>query len=151
MNDISNKKKKNDVLVNLFIDKISKSTNSSKNNNDITSINNIINSLLNDNKYELFAFIKSFIDMLYFWKLEIYEDISRKEAHFKNLYRNEFISFFASRCLLNNKKIISDHESVEFLYKNEKNVQIFSQKTRNQIKMQITVKTMIIIIIMKKL
>ena len=59
-------RKKNDVLVNLFIDKISKSINSSKNNNDITSINNIINSLLNDNKYELFAFIKSFIDMLYF-------------------------------------------------------------------------------------
>jgi len=129
LNGISNEKQiKNDVLVNLFTDKICECINCTKNNNDITSINNVINSLLSDSKYELFTFIKSFIDI--FDSVKIYKDNSSEEEgiikkintslfqykeYFENSYTNEFISFFSFRGLLNNKKIILDDESIEFL------------------------------------
>ena len=129
LNEISNEKQiKNDILVNLFTEKICESINCKKNNNDINSISNLINSLLNDSKYELFSFIKAFLDM--FDSVKIYTDISNDEEgiikkineslvqykeYFENSYRDKFISFSNFRGLLNNKNIILNDESIEYL------------------------------------
>ena len=129
LNEISNEKQiKNDILVNLFTEKICESINCKKNNNDINSISNLINSLLNDSKYELFPFIKAFLDM--FDSVKIYTDISNDEEgiikkineslvqykeYFENSYRDKFISFSNFRGLLNNKNIILNDESIEYL------------------------------------
>ena len=148
LNDISNEKQiKNEVLVNLFTDKICECINCKKNTNDINSINNVISSLLNDSKCELFAFIKAFLDI--FDSVKIYTDNSTDEEgilkkinlslfkykeYFENSYTNEFISFFAFRGLLNNKDIILDDESIEYLiYRMKKDCpNIISKNSKNE-------------------
>ncbi len=129
LNEISNEKQiKNDILVSLFTDKICECINCSKNNEDINSINIVIHSLLNISKYELFTFIKGFLDI--FDSVKIYTDnltdeegiikkinlsLSKYKEYFENSYTNKFISFSVFRGLLNNKNIILDDESIEYL------------------------------------
>ena len=129
LNEISNEKQiKNDILVNLFTNKICECINCTKNNNDIISISNVINSLLNESKYELFSFIKAFLDI--FDSVKIYTDnlvdeegiikkinvtLCQYKEYFTNSYTKDFISFFTFRGLLNNKEIILDDESIEYL------------------------------------
>ena len=129
LNEISSEKQiKNDILVNLFTNKISECINCTKNENDIISINSVINTLLNDSKYELFAFIKNFLYM--FDSVKVYTDnisdeeniikkinlsLSQYKEYFEISYTNKFISFSVFRGLLNNKNIILDDESIEYL------------------------------------
>ena len=129
LNEISNEKQiKNEILVNLFTNKICECINCSKNENDIKSINSVINSLLNESKNELFSFIQAFLDI--FDSVKIYtdnltdeENIIKKinislfqyKEYFKNSYTNKFISFSNFRGLLNNKNIILDDESIEYV------------------------------------
>ena len=129
LNEISNEKQiKNDILVSLFTNKVCECINCTKNNSDINSISNLINSLLNDSKYELFAFIKAFLDM--FDNVKIYTDNTNDEEgivkkineslvqykeYFENSYKEKFISFSYFRGILNNKNIILDDEAIEYL------------------------------------
>ena len=129
LNEISDEKQiKNDILVNLFTNKICKCINCSQNNNDIISISNVINSLLNESNYELFSFIKAFLDI--FDSVKIYSDkiideegiinkinvsLFQYKEYFENSYTNKYISFSNFRGLLNNKNIILDDETIEYL------------------------------------
>jgi hypothetical protein len=129
LNEISNEKQiKNDILVNLFTNKICECINCTKNDNDINSINGVINSLLNESKNELFSFIQAFLDIfdsvkIYTDNLSDEENIIKKinislfqyKEYFQNSYTNKFISFSNFRGLLNNKNIILDDESIEYV------------------------------------
>jgi hypothetical protein len=114
--------------VSLFAEKICECINCSKNNEDINSISIVIHSLLNESKYELFTFIKAFLDI--FDSVKIYTDnltdeegiikkinlsLFQYKEYFENSYTNKFISFSSFRGLLNSKNIILDDESIEYL------------------------------------
>jgi len=129
LNDISNEKQiKNETLINMFTNKISSLLNCSSNKTDINSISNVINSLLSESNNDLFAFIKSFLDI--FDNIKLYEDNSKEgndiikriretfgkyKEYFINIYKEEYISFFYFRSLLNDKNIILDDEDIEYL------------------------------------
>ena len=129
LNDISNEKQiKNETLINMFTNKICSLINCSNNNNDINSISNVINSLLSESNNDLFAFIKSFLDI--FDNIKIYKEntkegndiikrigeaLNKYKEHFINAYNNEYISFIYFRALLNDKNIILDDEDIEYL------------------------------------
>ena len=146
LNEISNEKQiKNDILVNLFTNKICECINCTKNDNDINSINGVINSLLNESKNELFSFIQAFLDIfdsvkIYTDNLSDEENIIKKinislfqyKEYFQNSYTNKFISFSNFRGLLNNKNIILDDESIEYvIYRMKKDCpNIISRNTK---------------------
>ena len=129
LNDISNEKQiKNETLINMFTNKICSLINCSNNNNDINSISNVINSLLSESNNDLFAFIKSFLDI--FDNIKIYKEntkegneiikrigeaLNKYKEHFINAYNNEYISFIYFRALLNDKNIILGDEDIEYL------------------------------------
>ena len=129
LNDISNEKQiKNETLINMFTNKICSLINCSNNNNDINSISNVINSLLSESNNDLFAFIKSFLDI--FDNIKIYKEntkegneiikrigeaLNKYKEHFINAYNNKYISFIYFRALLNDKNIILGDEDIEYL------------------------------------
>ena len=146
LNEISNERQiKNETLVNIFSNKISLCINCSKNKNDMNSISNVIASILNDSNNELFSFIKSFLDI--FDNIKLYEENSKEEKeiikrinetlikykdYLMNSCKNEFISFFNFRALLNEKNIILDDEDIEYLiYKMKKDCPNIISKIKN--------------------
>ena len=131
--------------MNIFSNKISLCINCSKNKNDMNSISNVIASILNDSNNELFSFIKSFLDI--FDNIKLYEENSKEEKeiikrinetlikykdYLMNSCKNEFISFFNFRALLNDKNIILDDEDIEYLiYKMKKDCPNIISKIKN--------------------
>ena len=148
LNDISSEKQiKNETLVNMFTNKICSCINCNENKNDINSISNAITSLLNESNNELFPFIKSFLDI--FDNIKIYEDNSTEEKalikktkdalnNYKDFFnkscKDEYISFFIFRTLLNDKDIILDDEEIEYLiYRMKKDCPNIVSKNNNNI------------------
>ena len=147
LNEISNEKQiKNDILVNIFTDKICSCLNCNNNKNDINSISNVMTSLLSESNNELFPFIQSFLNI--FDNIKIYEENSSEEEiifkkikeslnkykdYFNDKYKNEYITFFNFRSMLNDKDIILDDEEIEFLiFKMKKDCSnIISQKAKS--------------------
>ena len=148
LNEISDEKQiKNETLVNIFTTKIGENINCINNKNDITSISNMLNSLLNESNNELFSFIKSFLDI--FDNVKIYDDNIEEEKkkvkkinelllkykdYFINSCNDKYISFFNFRKLLNEKDIILDDEDIEYLiYKMKKDcINISSENKINK-------------------
>ena len=148
LNEITDEKQiKNETLVNIFTTKIGENINCINNKNDITSISNMLNSLLNESNNELFSFIKSFLDI--FDNVKIYDDNIEEEKkkvkkinelllkykdYFINSCNDKYISFFNFRKLLNEKDIILDDEDIEYLiYKMKKDcINISSENKINK-------------------
>ena len=148
LNDITNEKQiSKEVLVDLFTVKICECINCSKNDDDIKQITNFINSMLIASNNELLKFIENFLHM--FDGVKIYQDNSSYEEniikkinislfqykeYFQNSYKEEFISFFLFRKLLNNKNIVLDDESIEYLiYRMKKDCPNIIARNNNEI------------------
>ena len=150
LNDITNEKQiSKEVLVDLFTAKICECINCSKNDDDINHITNLINSMLVASNNELLKFIENFLHI--FDGVKIYKDSSPYEEniikkinislfqykeYFQTSYKEEFISFFLFRKLLNNKNIILDDESIEYLiYRMKKDCPNIIARNNSVIKM----------------
>ena len=130
LNEITNEKQiEKDLLVNLINKKICEYLNCSENENDVLNINNLISSMLTESENELSKFIENFLHI--FDSIKLYKNISpdieeniiknikiilsKYKEYFRESYDKECISFFEFRGLLENKEIIFDDDSIEYL------------------------------------